>query len=191
MGVSVTIIDDSEIVGYLASATRTGELYMTSVSDMVTKILTYLASYTPPPSPMSLTIHAQSYGRVPLPPTPVPGSTKMSRLNILDHGCATGLEIGSDWISTASFAGFQPELARLAPKFDAGGFAHLQHCEAGMNLALLEMFADTFGVPVVAGRGVQNPVYRFNLGNFVRVYPKPARGVRPANDTFFWGPSGQ
>jgi hypothetical protein len=191
MGISVTIIDDSDRVGYAASMTRAGELYMTSVTDMVTKVLAYLASYSPPVSPHAITAYAMSHGRVPLPTPPAPGTTKMSRLNVLDHGNSSGVEIGTDWVTTASFATYQPTLARLAPKFDTGAFGHLQHCEAGMNLRLMEMFADTFGVPVVAGRGYQNPLYRLNTGNFVRVYPVGPTGTRPPSDTFFWGPSGQ
>ena len=191
MGISVTIIDDSDHVGYAASATRVGELYMTGVGDMVTKILAHLSSYTPPVSSHAILAHAMSHGRVPMPTPPAQGTTKMSRLNILDHGNSSGVEIGTDWVTTGSFPTYQPTLVRLAGKFDNGGFAHLQHCEAGMNLRLMEMFADTFGVPVVAGRGLQNPVYRLNLGNFVRVYPAGPTGTRKANDTFFWGPSGQ
>jgi hypothetical protein len=155
------------------------------------KILAYLASYRPPVSAQAILTHAMSHGRVASPASPAPGSTRMSRLNILDHGNSTGIQIGTDWITTASFPAFQPTLSRLSGKFDSGGFAHLQHCEAGMNIGLMEMFADTFGVPIVAGRGLQNPVYRMNLGNFVRVYPAGSSGSRRRSDLFFWGPSGQ
>lgn len=167
MGIKVTIVDDSEHVGFAASATRVGELYMTSVADMVSKILAHLASYASK------------------------GSTKMSRLNILDHGNATGIEIGTDWVTTANFSSFQPVLAQMSGCFDKDGFTHLQHCEAGANLRLMEMFADALRVPILAGRGLQNPVLRFNLGNFVRVYPAGPTGSRRENDTFFWGPSDQ
>src|SRR6185312_1297847 len=81
MGISVTIIDDSDRVGYAASMTRAGELYMTSVTDMVTKVLAYLATYSPPVSPHAITAYAMSHGRVPLPTPPAPGTTKMSRLD--------------------------------------------------------------------------------------------------------------
>lgn len=191
MGVVVTIVDDSDRVGFLTAALcRTGELYMTSVVDMVANVLTFLARYVPEPPPNSVLVHAMSHGRVPMPATPAPGTTNMSKLNIIDHGNPNGLQIGTDWVSTASFASFQPEFARLAQKFETDACVHLQHCEAGMNLRLMEMFADTFGVPVISGRGMTNFAYRVNTGNYVRVHP--ARdGSRTANDTFFWGPSAQ
>lgn len=190
MSLVVTIVDDSDRVGYAASMLRTSELYMKDAIDMVSKILGFLAKYTPPPSPHAITAYAMSHGRVPLPKTPAPGTTPMAKLNILDHGNSSGLEIGTDWVSTASFARFQPEFVKLAPKFAPDGYVHLQHCEAGMNISLMEMFADTFGVPVVGGRGLTNPVYRANTGNYVRVYPTRS-GSRPKSDTFFWGPSDQ
>ena len=189
MGISVTVIDDSDHVGFAASMMRTGEMYMSSVADMVSKVLRHLKNYSAPASPHEINAYAMSWGRVPLPSQKK--GARMSRLNILDHGNSSGVEIGGDWINTGSFGRFQPELARLSPEFDNDAFVHLQHCNAGMNIALLEMFADTFSVPVVAGRGRQNPVYRFNTGNFVRVYPATAGGSRRRNDTFFWGPSGQ
>ena len=172
MGIEVSIIDESDYVGWAAAATRTDELYMTSVTTMVDNVLAYLRRSAP-------------YSRVCSPSTPT--SAKMSRLNILDHGNDTGVEIGTDWITVGNFAAFRGALARLSGSFDSGGFAHLQHCEAGMNLPLVEMFADTFRVPIVAGRGYHNPVYRANYGMYVRVYPA-AGGSRPANDTFFWRP---
>ena len=172
MGIEVTVIDDSDHVGWAAAATRTDELYMTSVRTMVDRVLAHLRRNAP-------------YSRVCSPSTPT--SAKMSRLNILDHGNDVGVQIGNDWITTATFAGFRLNLARLSGNFDSDGFAHLQHCEAGMNLPLIEMFADTFGVPIVAGRGMHNPVYRANFGSYVRVYPS-AGGRRPAHDTFFWRP---
>lgn len=174
MGIEVTIIDDSDRVGWAASATRTGELSMTDVKSMVTNVLRHLSASAP-------------YSRV-----CTPGMTtaaKMSRLNILDHGNTSGVEIGTDWITLSTFSRFQPDLARLSGTFDTGGFAHLQHCEAGMNIPLLQLFADTLGAPVVAGRGLHNPVYRANFGYYARVYPTPSGGgTRPGADSFFWRP---
>lgn len=191
MGVIVTVIDDSDRVGIAASVTRIGELYMTSVANMVANVLGFLATYTPPPrSPADVLAYSLSHGRLSAPPMPAAGTTKMSKLNVLDHGNTSGLEIGTDWVSTGSFARFQSEFARLTPKFESGAYVHLAHCEAGMNIRLMEMFADTFGVPVVAGRGLTHAVFRANTGNYVRVYPARA-GSRPASDTFFWGPSSQ
>ncbi len=189
MAISVTIVDESDYVGWAASATRSGELTMTSVGNMVGKIIGHLTTYVPPPSSHGLLVHAMSHGRVAM-PTPTIG-TKMSRLNILDHGNPTSLQLGSDWVSAANFGTYMPVLLMLKPFFDTGAFAHLQHCDAGMNMPLLERFADAFGVPIVAGQGFQNPVYRFNTGRFVRVFPAPPSGSRPASTSSFWGPSGQ
>jgi len=95
----------------------------------------------------------------------------MSRLNILDHGNANGIEIGNDWIDTASLPQFRPTLTILSGNFAAGGFVHLQHCNAGQDRVVLVGLARTFGVSLYAGTGKQNPVYRFNTGSYVRADP--------------------
>ena len=48
---------------------------------------------------------------------------------------------------------------------------HLQGCNVGMNLVLLQRLADLWGVKVVAGTGLQNPIYRVNTGKFVECVP--------------------
>ena len=57
--IEVTVIDDSDVVGWLAGFVRTGEVYMTDTNSMVRNILRAL------------------------------GERQMSRLNILDHGVYT------------------------------------------------------------------------------------------------------
>lgn len=42
-----------------------------------------------------------------------------------------------------------------------------QHCMAGQNRTLMSAFSKIFGVRVYAGTGYQNPVYRFNTGDYV------------------------
>ena len=133
----ITVIDDSDMVGWLAAATRTGEIYMTDVTSMVTNVISALGT-----------------------------AGRIDRLNILDHGNSTGLQIGTDWIDTTTFSVFDATLRRLAAKFSASGFVHLQHCEVGSNHMLLSLFARAFGVPVYAGTGKHNPVYRFNFGDY-------------------------
>jgi hypothetical protein len=137
----ITVIDDSEQVGWRAAATRTGEVYMTDVRSMVTNVLRKA------------------------------GKTPITRLNILDHGNSSGLEIGSDWIDTSTFSSFEPFFLLLRGRFAKGGFVHLQHCQVGSNHALLTLFAKAFGVSVIAGTGNHNPVYRVNLGNYDRCDP--------------------
>ena len=40
------------------------------------------------------------------------------------------------------------------------GFIHLQRCNAGQNRPFLVEFAKIFTVPVYAGTGAHNPLYR-------------------------------
>ena len=169
MGAHVTIVDERDIVGWLASATRVGELSMTSASDMVAKIIAHLsASWRP------------GFLR------------KMRRLNILDHGSASGMQIGDDWVTAASFGTFAPTLAPLRPYFEEDAFVHLQHCDIGQNIGLMTQLADLWQVPILAGRGATNPVYRFNTGNYVKVHPiRPGTRLRPATETYFLGPGEQ
>ena len=156
MDVEITVVDDSDIVGWAASATRTSEVYMQDVGSMVNNILRALRVYT--------------YSRVCTPNDRITYN-RMSRLNILDHGNPDGIEIGSDWITTASLSTYRITLALLSGNFAPGGFVHLQHCNAGQNRVLLLELARTFGVPVYAGTGKHNPVYRFNTGSYVRANP--------------------
>jgi len=48
------------------------------------------------------------------------------------------------------------------------GFVHLQHANAGQNRPLLIEFAKTFNVPVYAGTGAHNPLYRFHFDDYVQ-----------------------
>ena len=141
MGIEVTVIDDSDIVGWAAGATRVGELYMTGVAHMVRVVLAHI------------------------------GSRRMDRLNISDHGNSTSLQVGRDRINITTLASFKPHLCRLRGHFSPGGFVHLQHCRVGQNATLLTALAGVFGVSVYAGTGLQNAVYRFNTGQYVRADP--------------------
>ena len=138
----ITVVDDSDHVGWLASATRIGEVYMTNVATMVANVLAELGT-----------------------------TRKMSRLNILDHGNSSGFEVGSDWVDVTSVVTFEPTLTRLRGKFEQNGFVHLQACEVGQNRVLLLELARIFNVPIYAGTGLHNPVYRFNFGHYVRADP--------------------
>ena len=136
--VEVTVIDDGDIVGWLAAFTRTGEVYMTSVHSMVENVLKAV------------------------------GPRPISRLNILDHGNSNVIEIGNDDISPKTLPVYAPTLRRLQGHFAPNGFVHLQHCEVGQNLEFIKSLAAVFGVPVYAGTGNHNPIYRFNFGDYVR-----------------------
>lgn len=142
----ITVIDGSDHVGWLAGATRTGEIYMSDVSSMVVNVISK--------------VHRSGFPK-----------TTIHRLNILDHGDDSGVEIGSDWIDTSTFKRFEPSLMLLRFFFSRSGFVHLQHCNVGSNHTLLTMFARAFGVNVYAGTGAHNPLYRFNLGEYDRCSP--------------------
>jgi Domain of unknown function (DUF4347) len=167
MGVEVNVVDDSDIVGWAASATRTNEVYMTSVSTMVDNVIQALQDMRP---------YRLACTPVPYTPVCVPGLTRgpaprMSRLNVLDHGNSSRIQFGDDRVDIGNLATFQPTLQRLRGYFDSDGFVHLQHCDAGQNETLLVRLAQIFGVSVYAGTGAHNPVYRFNWGEYVRADP--------------------
>jgi hypothetical protein len=175
MGVHVKAVDRSDWVGKLAAASRLDEIYMSDTLSLVVNVLAHLRKKAP-------------YSRV-----CAPGyaqSSKMSRLDIVDHGSETHVGIGTDDITVTNFdLQFRAILLPLAMHFDKNGFAHLQNCNAGANVPLLEKFADTWGVPVVAGKGsdVELGVTQINMDKYVRVYPANGSG-RPKQDTFRWRP---
>jgi hypothetical protein len=141
MLVDLTAIDASDIVGYLAAATRIGEVEFSNVDSLVKGVRSRVA-----------------FG-------------SLRRLNILDHGNPDGIELGTDWIDISSLPLYRLKLSQLAGLFGPGGFVHLQHCEAGQNHLLLSILSAIFQVPVYAGTGAHNAVYRFNLGRYDRCIP--------------------
>jgi hypothetical protein len=131
-----------------------GDVSMTDIASMVTNVLKYLA------------------GR------------KMGRLNILDHGYEQGVQIGTEWLTSAADVKMHaPDLSRLRGQFSSGGLVHLQNCHAGANKDVMCALADAIGVPVYGGTGLHNPVLNFNLGDYVSCRPggvwNPASG-RPS-----------
>ncbi|MEO1018535.1 MAG: hypothetical protein AAFY56_12715, partial [Pseudomonadota bacterium] len=142
-GIEITVIDDRDIVGFAASATRIEELYMTNVENMADRVLRKVNSMP----------------------------FKVRRLNILDHGNKDGMEIGDDWITIETLPNYARHFRRLRGIFHRKGFVHFQHCDVGSNLPLLVALSDLVGVPVYAGTGAHNPVYRFNKGQYNRCVP--------------------
>src|SRR6188768_633664 len=131
MGLEITVIDDSDYVGYAAAMVREDEIYMVDVPSMVANVVARL----------------RIYSRV---CTPVVNYNKISRLNILDHGDKDGIEIGNDVITVGTLPHYEASLRQLRGRFEQGGFVHVQHCEAGQNRSLLIALARTFGANVYA-----------------------------------------
>jgi hypothetical protein len=136
-------------MGWVASAVREGEAYMTDVQSMVDNVIAatrlYLRVCTPGQAEYEL----------------------ISRLNIIDHGNPDGIYIGDDYISMQNIEEFAPNLGRLRGHFEKNGFVHLQQCDVGQNLPLLQRMANIWQARVYAGTGAHNPVYRFNTGDYV------------------------
>jgi len=127
--------------GPIIAITTIGEVAMTSVATMVDNVKTEIGS-----------------GR------------KMDILRIADHGNSGGLELGGDWITSASFAGFANKLGELRSYFNENGVAHFLNCEVGNNTGLLHQFAVTWNVTIYGGTGLTNG-FRVNGGEWVSVAP--------------------
>lgn len=145
----ITVIGgNSGVVGWVAGAVRTGEIYVANANDMVTKILSAI------------------------------GSDKISRLNILDHDIKTkttiktgvkksiGIKIGTDVINEYNVSAFK-SLLLLKGHFTQDGIVHLQHCYIGINQEFLKKLAAICGATVYGGTGAHNPLLRVNYGKYV------------------------
>lgn len=122
----ITAINDSHIQGFVESIFTAGEVYMSDVKGMVTRVLT------------------KANGK------------KITRLNISDHANKDGCYFGKDWIDLSNFEKHAQHLMLLAPAFAKDSFVHLTHCLVGNNENLLQLFAMAFGVPVYAATGKVN-----------------------------------
>ena len=156
--ITVSVIDTRDHVGWAAAATRIGEYEMTNVA-------TFVASVN----------------------RAVSGGNKIGRLNILDHGNSNGFEIGDDWITLQSLPAYRNQLASIAPHFADDGWVHVQGCNTGQARPLIQELANMWGRTVVAGTGLQNPVYRVNTGTFIECTPNNG-GCR--NSPSQWGALG-
>lgn len=168
MTVEITVVDDRvdpgswyfvpRYTGWVAAATRCGEVYMTSTETMVDNVLG------------------------------AAGGQKIAYLNIIDHGNPRGIQLGSDWLTVSTFSNFQGTLRRLSGKFTNGATVHLQHCEAGQNEGLMRQFAALWNVEVRAGRGLHNPLLRVNysLDPMVRCNGQTCWEERPTPQEVDW-----
>ena len=128
-------------INFINGASRTGEIYMTNVQTMVTRV------------------------------TAAAEGDKVTRLNIIDHGDKNRAFFGQDCLTCDNFEKFAPVLGRLGSLFNTTSIVHLRHCEVGQNQDLLRMFAGTIGVAVYAGTGYHNSLLRENYGEYVRCSP--------------------
>jgi RHS repeat-associated protein len=140
-GIEVNAVENYDYVGKVVTALRFNVVPLINVDQMVKGILH----------------HA--------------GGRKIGRLNILDHGNANGMMLGSDWVDSSNLTGFLAKLSPLKGAFAPLGFIHLNHCMIGQNQPLMEAIANHLGVTVYAGTGYHNPAYRFNTGDYVVCYP--------------------
>jgi hypothetical protein len=165
-GVDIAVIDDSDALGFAASATRIEEVYMSDIKSMVSNVLKVKSSY------------------------------KIRRLDIIDHGNPYWVEFGKDKVGLKSelveslkkhisdITDVASELSKLTPHFENNGFVHLQHCSIGQNRQLMVAFAKLWNVPVYAGTSYHRPVIRRQDGTYMRADPNGAYypGGRPDED---------
>jgi hypothetical protein len=95
MGLEITVINDRTTMGWVASAVREGEVYMTDVQSMVDNVIAatrlYLRVYTPGQAEYEL----------------------ISRLNIIDHGNPDGIYIGDDYTLDAKHRRVRAKLGKV------------------------------------------------------------------------------
>jgi hypothetical protein len=140
-GAEIIAIEDSDWVGWMESATTTGEVNFSSVESCMNGVLADL------------------------------GDRSLALLHIQVHGNPGGMSFGSDYISVATFETFRAQFARLSGKFVSNAWVDFRACEIGQNVALMQRFNQLWGVGVVAGRGLQNNLYDANRGRYQVIFP--------------------
>jgi RHS repeat-associated protein len=144
----VTVIGDQNgWNGWWGAFWRSGEIGMSSASDMVGNIVADLR----------------------------PGQ-HIGRLNIFDHGDEDEFLLGeADVVNMKNFDSYKGIFRMLTPLFAPGGDLFLGHCYIGKNKRLIKRVADAVGVPVIAGTGFSVEgvfgSFRFNTGSYVRCEP--------------------
>jgi hypothetical protein len=165
------VVDGSDVVGWLDAAFTINEIEVTSVSDMVTKVLARL------------------------------GSTRgIQNLFIGGHGAPSyqGIGSGTSWDTTGAKSlqldttghllgpagGWLPRLAR---KFASGAIVTLGGCQVGKDPRLLQEVSRVLGgVPVQAGTDDQRPFVPGMEGDVVRCTPSSTTRMQGG----WWGSPG-
>lgn len=156
----IVVIDPSGLAGAAACFFRLGEIHMSDVKSMVANV----------------------YARM------MQNKADIRGLRINDHGNDTGMEFGTDFVTTANFMLHSFELDKLKGAFcPYNGFVHLLHCEAGQNTALMAKFAALWKVPVYGGvwytsaaTGLNFYAYEFKglLSGQIKAIPNPFGGFQ-------------
>ncbi len=157
MSLEVSVISNRSIlddpVSWFAGATRIGEIEVSNVIDMATKIKALRDA-------QAVTTESAVIGR----------------LNIMDHSVTdgktiTGFKCGTDVVTMSNLAEFEPSFRKIGYCMSKRGFVHLMACQIGKNETLLKGVARIVGCDVYAGTGDHNPIYRFNFGDYVVCTP--------------------
>ncbi|MEO1483695.1 MAG: hypothetical protein AAFU77_16420 [Myxococcota bacterium] len=159
--IDVTVVDDSDLVGFLAAAVRSGELGdIHGVRDMVDRVLVEL------------------------------NGRHLGELEIDGHGWSGRQYMGDGegdpddpTVLTRALLhddAIRSHLARLRPFFAESGSVDLGGCVVAHGyegVALLQELSDLWGVPVQARTGVHNPVYGFHMGEMITRQPGQGLGA--------------
>lgn len=95
----------------------------------------------------------------------------VSRINIIGHGNAAGVQIGGHFVDHHNFPDYEGHLRKLRSVLDGEGFIHIMGCAVGQNEKLLVMFAKACAVPVYAGTSAENVLLNFNVGDIKVAMP--------------------
>jgi hypothetical protein len=130
---------------FMVGLVRIGEIDVTSVTDMVNKIIAKLST----------------------------DNAKMALLEIFAHGSAQHISIGDDdAIHAFTPKQHMPTLVRLKTHFTSQGAVVLQVCEVGQAQNVLIEMAKTLGVPVFANTGDVSPNLP-GFGDGINVVARP------------------
>ena len=95
----------------------------------------------------------------------------VQRINIIGHGSASGVQIGSHFVNDHNFEDYEGHLRKLRSVLDGEGYIHIMGCAVGQNEKLLVRFAQACSVPVYAGTSAENVLLNFNFGDIKVAYP--------------------
>jgi len=98
-------------------------------------------------------------------------SDLVQQLNIIGHGSASGVEIGSHFVELSNFDDYDKQFQKLRQVLSGESFVFIRGCVVGQNEKLMVRFAKAFSVCVYAGTSAENSLLPFNTGDYVVAYP--------------------